>query len=418
MKNKIYAIVKLTFFIIILSICLIVVYNITKRKYSYQKTENFFAQEENFDVLFFGSSHMFNTIYPMQLWSQYGINSYNMGSTSATLAISYYNILMACKEKMPKLIVLDTFRIEKDYKVYPENFTNSMHNTFDPYPLSYEKYLAINDLCDEENLIDNMMEFLFNFSIYHSRWNELKEEDFRKVDNCEKGAEYNIRVFKPNTMSEFNSVDIFSGEETINMQYLRKIIEFCQANNIEILVTYFPHPATDLQISVSKYVETICDEYNVNYINFLNANLIDYNIDFYDADSHLNVSGGRKVTNYLGQYIIDNYNITDQRKNKNYSFWDEDYNKYIDLKISYLDKNKDDLNNYLMLLYDENDIEFEIKISSKRVIEDKSIFQMLLANLKNNYEVDDSCFKEHQGKTVKITTYDKRYDSEIATVWF
>lgn len=102
MKKKIYGIVKVVIFLLILCICFEKIYNVTKRKHAYQKTADFFSQEENFDVLFLGSSHMHRSVFPMQLWNEYGIISYNMGSDSATLAISYHNLLLACKRKSLK----------------------------------------------------------------------------------------------------------------------------------------------------------------------------------------------------------------------------------------------------------------------------------------------------------------------------
>ena len=162
----------------------------------------------------------------------------------------------------------------------------------------------------------------------------------------------------------------------------------------------------------------ICDEYDVNYINFLSMDVVDYNTDCYDKDSHLNPSGARKVTDYLGQYITENYDIPDQRQNEAYSFWYQDYDEYIDLKIENLEKNKKNLNNYLMLLYDEEDIKYEIKISSKRKIEEGSTLQKLLANIGNNYQIDDTAFEKNKDKTIKITTWDNRTGEEIDTVWF
>lgn len=178
------------------------------------------------------------------------------------------------------MIVLDTYMIAENYKVYSNNYTNSMHNMLDPYSLSFQKYLAVKDLCGEEKLLDNIMEFLFNFSMYHARWNELDKEDFKNMNEYEKGAEYRVNVVpRPNITNKFNTVDIFNKEETVNMKYLRKIIEYCQENNIEILVTYNPYIALDKEISASKYVQAICDGYNVNYINFLGIDIVDYGID-------------------------------------------------------------------------------------------------------------------------------------------
>ena len=130
--------------------------------------------------------------------------------------------------------------------------------------------------------------------------------------------------------------------------------------------------------------------------------VVDYNTDCYDKDSHLNPSGARKVTDYLGQYIMENYNIPDQRQNEAYSFWYQDYDEYIDFKIDNLEENKKNLNNYLMLLYDEEDIKYEIKISSKRKIEEGSTLQKLLANIGNNYQIDDTVFDKNKDKQLKL----------------
>ena len=416
-KKRIYGLIKLIAFLVLLFICFEIVYNVTKRKDSYIKTADFFKQEENFDVLFFGSSHMINTIFPMDLWNDYGIVSYNMGSYSERIVGSYYNLLLALEHTTPKLIVVDTYMLYQKDKYREEN-KNFVHKALDPYPLSYTKYLAIEDLFDGKNMLDNCFEYLFNFSMYHSRWNELTEEDFKITNQYEKGAESQIAVVTPNKTSEFESIETYNGKENINMKYLRKTIEYCQQNNIEILLVYNPYPATDDNIAISKYTQDIANEYNVNYINFLSMDTVNYNTDCYDANSHLNPSGARKVTDYIGRYIMENYDIPDQRENEAYSFWYEDYNEYIDLKIDNLEKNKKNLNNYLMLLYGEEDIKYEIKISSSKETEEGTTLYELLKNIDNNYSIDDTAFEENKNKTIKITTWDNRTGEEIDTVWF
>jgi len=418
-KKRINGIIKLIIFLIILFICLDLLNNLLSRKYPYQKMEDFFTQEENFDVLFFGSSHMYMAALPVQLWKDYGIISYNMGQDSATLPISYYNLLLADRETNPKMVVIDIFKIEEEYKIYEKNRINSMHNTFDRYPLSYTKYIGIKDLTDNIDILDNTFEYLIPFSRYHHRWNELEKNDFVLEKNYEKGAISKVNVAIPKKLNDFKKVNIYNGEETVNMKYLRKIIEYCKKNNIEILVTYIPFPAPTDCIASSKYAQKICDEYDVNYINFLSMQgIINYNTDYYDTSSHLNPSGARKVTDYLGKYIVENYDIPDQRNNEAYSFWYEDYDEYVDFKISNLKEQEKNLNNYLMLLYDEKDIRYEIKISSKKEIKNGTILDELLENLNNNYEVDDDAFKEKKDKTIKITTWDNQSGEKIDTVWF
>lgn len=74
-KNKTTcAITKATVFILILFTCFLGINNIVKRKNAYTKTSDFFSQKQDFNVLFFGTSHVLNAVFPMQLWKDYRCN--------------------------------------------------------------------------------------------------------------------------------------------------------------------------------------------------------------------------------------------------------------------------------------------------------------------------------------------------------
>lgn len=64
-------------------------------------------------------------------------------------------------------------------------------------------------------------------------------------------------------------------------------------------------------------------------------------------------SGAKKVTDYLGKYIVENYNVFDQSENETYSSWHNDYESYKNYKIAKL-KEQTSLDTYLMLLADKN----------------------------------------------------------------
>lgn len=117
LKEKVYGIIKLVVFLSLLFVCFFIVNNIVKRKEPYERKRDFINQEENFDVLFFGSSHIMNAAFPMRLWQNYGIVSYNLGNQGEKVGTSYYNMKLACKYTKPKLIVIDT------YMIYERNIT-------------------------------------------------------------------------------------------------------------------------------------------------------------------------------------------------------------------------------------------------------------------------------------------------------
>jgi len=195
----------------------------------------------------------------------------------------------------------------------------------------------------------------------------------------------------------------------VNTPYLKMIVDYCKENGIQILPVYLPHPATEPEIAYSKRIELMCKELGVPFINFLDLDVVDFDTDCYDEYSHMNPSGARKVTKFLGEYIAKNYHIPNQKQNSAYDFWNGDYEEYVAFKLENLEKHKDNLNEFLMLLYGERDFDYEIKVSSKFDFEESSVTAKLLHNLGDNYIIDDSAFSEELDKFFKITINDKKY---------
>ena len=67
-------------------------------------------------------------------------------------------------------------------------------------------------------------------------------------------------------------------------------------------------------------------EEGVTYIDF-NKMYDELSLDFTTDMAekvHLNFSGTKKLTEYLGNYIVNNYDIPDRRGDAKYSSWDVD----------------------------------------------------------------------------------------------
>lgn len=318
------------------------------RKDTYIKNGEFLNEENNFDVLFFGNSHAFDAIYPMELWNQYGIFSYNLAGASNEIAVSYWEMVNALDYSEPELVVFDCTALSSNVKV-PQKNMNNIHKSLDFFPLTLNKIKAVNDLIEP----DERIAFLWMFSLYHSRWSELTEEDFKWDFASDKGAELHVGVAVPNEKAVLDKSEK-SPMDTVGVEYLRKIIESCQERDIEILLTYVPFPANEKKVREANLVYDIAEEYQVNYINFLDMDgIVDFDTDCYDNYSHLNPSGARKVTEYLGAYIQEKYKIKDRREDAAYASWHEDYEEYTAHKISVINK-QESLDRALALLYDKN----------------------------------------------------------------
>lgn len=332
--------------------------NLMERKESDLKYTSFFKQEADFDVLFLGTSHVINGIFPMELWNDYGIVSYNFGGHGSRLATSYWVMENVFDYTSPQLIVVDCYMLSATDKIVPD-FT---HTQFDAFPLSKTKVNAVIDLLEDEteeeeteagnNEEVSQIELLWDYTIYHSRWSELEKEDFKLEFEKEKGAESRIAVRVPNEVTKI-PVENKMEKDTISVVYLEKIIKDCQNRGIDVLLVYLPIPAGEKEQKEANQVYDIAEQYGVNYINFLDIDIINEKTDYYDVIGHLNPSGAKKVTDYLGQYIMEHYSISDQRGNIAYSDWYIDYADYAEYKISNL-RGIESLDNYLMLLADKN----------------------------------------------------------------
>jgi len=135
----------------------------------------------------------------------------------------------------------------------------------------------------------------------------------------------------------------------------------------------------------------------VNYLNLVNSNIINWDIDWYDDNGHLNPSGARKVTAYIGEYLKNNYELEDLRNHSAYDFWYNDYDKYVETKNENF-RNCTDFASYLMLLYDDS-VEAVVTVNNQGVLAQEK-YQNLLENAKDAVKVEYSSLMDE--KTVSV----------------
>lgn len=328
---------------------LAVMTSVTENKNSIHKYKQFFEQEADFDVLFLGSSKVINGVQPMDLWEDYGIVSYNMGGHANTLPTTYWVLRNALDYTTPRCVVIDCYGYGFS-NLISSNFYYA-HLSFDAFPLSVNKILAVCDLIDpsvDENVRARRMELLWNFSIYHSRWSNLEQNDFSPSFTYQKGAEPRINVSMPAEMATV-SENAKMEKETRGHEYLIKMITLCQERGINVLLMHTPYPAGAEDIIAANAVYDVAEKYDVQYLNFLNMDVVDYQTDMQDPDSHLNPLGARKITAYLGEVLRDMYQIPDRRNDEIYRFWEADAEKCAAEKLGMLADETSEKNLWMLL---------------------------------------------------------------------
>ncbi len=278
------------------------------------------------DVLMLGNSRSGVNFDCEELWKEYGISGYMLWGGSQPLWNTYYYLNEAIKVNKPKVVVLETSAGTFSFEYLGDDDGRQYVNTYG-MKMSLDKVEAVQASAPQERWAD----LLLGFPIYHTRYTELTESDFRRYpwnvsENVSKGG--SVRYGSGTLAGYGDATDLVTIKEVIFKEelYLRKIIELCQSENLPLLLIEGPvTDRTNFQ-PYFNYIQTIADEYD---LPFLNYNLLDAETglsisDIYIDNLHLNTNGGRKVSAHLGKYLMDNYELQDHRGDEAYQSW-EDY---------------------------------------------------------------------------------------------
>lgn len=287
----------------------------------------FYEEKQDIDVFFMGTSHVIDGVYPIEIWRDYGITGYNLANSSETMEATYWTLRLALERHTPRVVVLDTYYIDR-----LQSDTWGMHAYahmfLDRVPLSWRKVQAVWSLYEPSE----RAEYIFPLDVYHTRWEEMlfgRDQSLPAVTMClpsMRGAELRAGRRRPAAYERTHEMDksLLKGEPA-----LRKIVELCREKGIELVLTVIPYPATEEKQLALNAVQTIADEYGVPYWSLLDEpELVDFEVDCYDAASHLNPDGAAKVSAYMGKRLSEEYGLADHRGDPAYDHWNEALREY------------------------------------------------------------------------------------------
>ena len=328
---------------------------------------------------------MINAVLPMELWDQYGIVSHNLGGHGAQLPVTYWVLRLALERYQPRAVVIDCMALESNEKNPP--VYSYIHQIMDAMPFGIIKLRAVLDLMNDPEYSGTTdgekmepLALLWDFSVYHNRWEDLYMGDFTPSKNKQKGAE---AKYVHGTPKSFDRVpdDETLKEETLGMDYLNRMIDLCQSRGIRVMLTFLPFPASETDQRSANTMEKIAAERGVPCVNFLKEAVIEYETDVADANSHVNISGAQKLTTWIGRMLKDQFDLPDQRENPLYVSWQDDYREYLNSLIGDMKKTSSLEQYMLMLTSPHNDAVIELY--------DRSIYKnKTYASLFENLGVD------------------------------
>ena len=400
-------------FMLVLILMLFLVGNTVERKQSQNLFGGFLREPDAYDVLFFGDSQFMNGMIPLEMWEDYGIAGYNLACYGSVIPTSYWTMINAFDYAEPELVVFAINGINEMHKV--SNYSGDLHTALDFWPLTPTKVRMINDLLHDpedpdftdvegKRYRDLEWEFYFALLKYHSRWRELKREDFARPPAYVKGGESLVGI-APIWEYELVGEERYAEEGGHAYAYLRAAIEECQRREIEVLLVHLPAPQYVDSQRHANTVRSLATEYGVDFIDitYLDS-IVDYAVDCFDDEPHLNLSGTLKMTSFLGSYIRDHYNLPDRRNDPRYAHWNTQLDDYKDEKIRTL-RGQADLNHVLMLLHDR-DFDVCLSAGSEAPIYYDDLSILLMHNLARERVLAGEEYDKWSGFMFPLTGFD------------
>lgn len=401
-------------FLLLLGAAVFAAERLVERKQSRELFGGFLEEPEQYDVLFFGDSQLMNAMLPLEMWEDYGIAGYNLACYGSVMPTTYWSLVNALDYAQPRLAVIAVNGMDNPHKV--TNYSGDLHTAMDFWPMSANKARMIDDLLSDPDdpdytdvegyrYRDLRGEFYFKLGKYHSRWSELTEKDFKAQPHHEKGGETLVGI-APIWDYELADENDYAEEGGYSYQYLRRAIEECGRRGIEVLLVHLPAPQFINSQRHANTVSSIAQEYGVGFVDvtYLDS-IVDYAVDCFDADPHLNLSGSLKMTSYLGSYIQAHYDLPDHRGEARYARWNGDLDAYKDKKLRAI-REEESLDDLLMLLSDP-DVDVRLAIRRDAPIRYDDLGVVLMHNMAREHVLAGEEYEKSSGFMFPLEGFDE-----------
>lgn len=331
---------------------------------TYARVKYFYQEDPKPEVVFIGSSVLYRSVNPIQLFKEHGIASYDFAPANQSMEVTKLYVEEAIRVACPRMIIIEPMKIMD--LTYDETRARWW---LDPVPLSVSKIKTVKEIMEHNQEygqgleLGNMASWAFPIFRYHDRWKELKSEDFGLDQKNEfyHGARhyhgYGPRYFykKADFSKYYDSVDFSDALIREAKTYFADIVELCKENDVQLILMKTPSPYW--RQDYHDLVQSWAEEYDVVFLDYneeMDEIGIDIETDFIDAEVHLNDNGSTKVTSYLGQYLQTNYDLPDHRGDSGYAEWEKDWQVYKQDRASYYLAQEKDWSTYLEKLQDSN----------------------------------------------------------------
>lgn len=311
-----------------------------KRYDGVKPMQSFYAQAPNtVDVLLLGNSHMGVHVDTATLWREYGISAFALWGGVQPMWNTYYFLVEALKTQSPKAVVLEVGGLSYDWEYADE--ATQLKNVAGMNP-SLNKWAAVKATAPR----DRWASLMLGLPLYHQRYGEVTREDFQffpwsteLINNKGSFALYghgNFDLTDPNSITEKAEISQKS------LDYFMDIVSLCRERDIALILV--KTPTTDIK-KYQPYCNAVADIAAREQLPFYNFNLLREEIgvtgeDFY-FDTHMNLSGARKLSRALADILMDQIGPPDHRGDPVYASWEVNAETINDAYLCSITENED-----------------------------------------------------------------------------
>ena len=278
--------------------------------------------ENSIDVLLVGSSATYSDFSSVYAYEKFGFTSFPYAIGGSTCTMWKPAVKDALDRQKPKLIIVDVFGGGYDQDLI-EKRNNQLSIVMSHTAWSKEKVKTAEELTELVSRTSTSS-FLFPFIKYHNN-----------VPNCVKTLPDRLRLefAGPSPLKGLNTltrtrqlVDVDPAsftDESVPLdpkteEIIVDFINYCKSENLEVLFVKYPSVLTEgnpdeLEVNLrSNRILEIAEENGCHALNmqqyFHDIGLKERE-DFYNH-GHTNTRGQKKVTEFLGNYLVENMGIT------------------------------------------------------------------------------------------------------------
>lgn len=269
------------------------------------KISGFYNEEQDqFEVMFFGSSHSYAAFSPLELWEETGVKSYVFATQQQPLWATYTYIKEALKAQSPSLAVVDCRMAFGDQEYYGKGVNFSY---MDDIPLSWNKVKLARESVPD---LEGRAALLFNFIMYHDRWNDLHRWDFTfRRDQARDPYKGYVMLSPQEEPRPRPAIETVTNKTPLlekNQYWLEEIIRLCEEEGIALWLVKTP---SNLELDGKALLNTAEDtaaRFGVPFHDFNeDYEAIGLSEDLFHDEHHLDVFGASRFTRFFAGTLTE-----------------------------------------------------------------------------------------------------------------